>query len=63
MNRADAIGLDEEKQSHIIPVGKQFDPLIVEKSAFLYMLSSEGRLTKEDNVIVEKKLLELIKSF
>lgn len=63
MNRADAIGLDEEKQSHIIPVGERIDPMIVEKSKFLYMVCGEGQLTKEEAALAKEKLLELIKSF
>lgn len=66
MNRADAIDLDELKQNRggrIIPADKSFDPMIVEKSKFLYMVYHEGYLTKEEGAIAKEKLLELIKTF
>lgn len=47
MNRADAIGLDEMKRSHIIPADKIFDPLIVGKAEFLYKVYVEGQLPKD----------------
>ena len=66
MNRADAINLDELKMNHechITPMDKFFDPLIVEKSEFLYTICNEGLLSKELETKAREKLFELIKSF